>query len=84
MIGVNVMIICGYMIGCYVFIVVGAVVTRDVPDYALIVGVPGALAGWMCECGVRLAVPVAGDAPDTPCAECCTMYRLHIGVLHRA
>jgi UDP-2-acetamido-3-amino-2,3-dideoxy-glucuronate N-acetyltransferase len=54
-IGANATVVCGHTIGCYAFIGAGAVVTKDVPDYALVVGNPGRVAGWMCECGVKLA-----------------------------
>src|SRR5213593_1063088 len=54
--GANSTIVCGHTIGRYAFIGAGAVVTKDVPDYALIVGNPGRVAGWMCQCGVKVAV----------------------------
>jgi UDP-2-acetamido-3-amino-2,3-dideoxy-glucuronate N-acetyltransferase len=44
-----------HTIGRYAFIGAGAVVTKDVPDYALVVGNPGRISGWMCRCGVTLA-----------------------------
>lgn len=53
-IGANATIICGNTIGRYAFIGAGAVVTKDVPDYALVVGNPGKIVGWMCECGHQL------------------------------
>jgi len=53
-IGANATIVCGVTIGAYALVGAGAVVTRDVPDYALIVGNPGRRIGWMCCCGVRL------------------------------
>lgn len=53
-IGANVTIVCGYDIGRYAFIGAGAVVTKDVPDYALIVGNPAKIIGYVCECGNRL------------------------------
>ena len=53
--GANCTIVCGITIGRYAFIGAGAVVTRDVPDYALVVGNPAKRTGWMCECGVKLA-----------------------------
>ena len=53
-IGANATIICGNTIGRYAFIGAGAVVTKDVPDYALILGNPGKKAGWMSEYGERL------------------------------
>jgi UDP-2-acetamido-3-amino-2,3-dideoxy-glucuronate N-acetyltransferase len=54
-IGANATIVCGHTIGSYAFIGAGAVVTRDVPDYALVLGNPARITGWMCECGVKLA-----------------------------
>lgn len=53
-IGANATIVCGNDIGTYAFIGAGAVVTREVPDYALIVGNPGRQIGWMSEYGQRL------------------------------
>jgi UDP-2-acetamido-3-amino-2,3-dideoxy-glucuronate N-acetyltransferase len=52
--GANSTIICGITIGRYAFIGAGAVVTKDVPDYALVVGSPARMTGWMCECGLKL------------------------------
>jgi len=53
-IGANATVVCGVTLGRYSFIAAGAVVTRDVADYSLVVGVPAQHAGWMCYCGVRL------------------------------
>jgi UDP-2-acetamido-3-amino-2,3-dideoxy-glucuronate N-acetyltransferase len=52
--GANSTIVCGTTIGKYAFIGAGAVVTKDVPDYALVVGSPARITGWMCECGLKL------------------------------
>jgi UDP-2-acetamido-3-amino-2,3-dideoxy-glucuronate N-acetyltransferase len=52
--GANCTIVCGTEIGEYAFIGAGAVVTKDVPAYALVTGVPGTIQGWMCSCGVKL------------------------------
>jgi len=52
--GANCTIVCGHTIGRYAFIGAGAVVTKDVPDHALMVGNPAKQIGWMCECGERL------------------------------
>jgi UDP-2-acetamido-3-amino-2,3-dideoxy-glucuronate N-acetyltransferase len=54
-IGANATIVCGVTLGRYSFVAAGAVVTRDVPDYALVLGVPAEQIGWVCYCGVRLA-----------------------------
>jgi len=53
-IGANATIICGHMIGAYAFVAAGAVVTRDVPDYALVMGNPARRVGWMSRAGARL------------------------------
>lgn len=53
-IGANATIICGHDIGKYAFIGAGAVVTKDVPDFALVLGNPARVAGWVCKCGSRL------------------------------
>lgn len=50
-IGANATIVCGHTIGKYAMIAAGAVVTKDVPDYALVVGTPGSVVGAVCECG---------------------------------
>ncbi|HCG76950.1 TPA: N-acetyltransferase [bacterium] len=52
--GANCTLVCGHTIGQYAFVGAGAVVTRDIPDYALCVGVPAKLAGWVCQCGEKL------------------------------
>ena len=53
-IGANATIVCGITIGRYAFIGAGAVVTKDVPDFALMVGNPARQRGWMCRCGIKL------------------------------
>jgi UDP-2-acetamido-3-amino-2,3-dideoxy-glucuronate N-acetyltransferase len=78
-IGANATIVCGSTLGEYSFIGAGAVVSRDVPAYALMVGVPARRIGWMCQCGERLP---DGDAPV--CGACGTRYALANGVLSRA
>lgn len=53
-IGANATIICGITLGEHSFIGAGAVVTKDVPPYALVYGVPAQIHGWICECGEKL------------------------------
>jgi UDP-2-acetamido-3-amino-2,3-dideoxy-glucuronate N-acetyltransferase len=71
-IGANATIVCGVTLGRYCFVAAGAVVTKDVPDYALVVGVPSSRMGWMCNCGVRLA-EAGGQAQ---CPDCGRRYRI--------
>lgn len=72
--GANCTIICGHTVGRYAFVAAGAVVTRDVPDYALVAGVPARQIGWMCRCaGSRLDFDRQGNAV---CAACGQRYRL--------
>lgn len=58
-VGANATIVCGIELGRYSFVAAGAVVTNDVPDYALIMGVPGRQAGWMSRYGIPLPEPDA-------------------------
>jgi UDP-2-acetamido-3-amino-2,3-dideoxy-glucuronate N-acetyltransferase len=60
--GANSTIVCGITIGCYAFIGAGSVVNRDVPDYALMVGVPARQIGWMSQYGEKLDLPLKGEA----------------------
>ncbi|PIP08259.1 MAG: oxidoreductase [Syntrophobacterales bacterium CG_4_9_14_3_um_filter_49_8] len=70
-IGANATIICGHTIGRYAFIGAGAVVTKDVPDYALVASNPGKIIGWICECGVRL------NFDDKATGRCKTCNRIY-------
>jgi UDP-2-acetamido-3-amino-2,3-dideoxy-glucuronate N-acetyltransferase len=67
-IGANATVVCGHTIGRYAFVGAGAVVTHNVPDYAMVVGNPGRIAGWMCQCGVKL--DLARDARAIEVATC--------------
>jgi UDP-2-acetamido-3-amino-2,3-dideoxy-glucuronate N-acetyltransferase len=73
-IGANATVVCGHTIGRYAFIGAGAVVTKDVPDFALVVGNPGRITGWMCRCGIKLASGRTAPAAAT-CVACGTRYR---------
>jgi UDP-2-acetamido-3-amino-2,3-dideoxy-glucuronate N-acetyltransferase len=67
-IGANATIVCGIVLGRYCFIGAGSVVTKDVPDYAVVVGVPARRCGWVCKCGVKLTV-------DLSCPDCGLRYK---------
>jgi UDP-2-acetamido-3-amino-2,3-dideoxy-glucuronate N-acetyltransferase len=71
-IGANATVVCGTDIGAWAFIGAGAVVTKDVPDYALMAGVPARQIGWACECGLPLKEH-PGD--HYFCQECGRAYR---------
>lgn len=82
-IGANATVVCGIRIGKYAFIGAGAVVNRDVPDFALVVGVPARQIGWMSEFGEQLDLPVNGDG-QAECPNSGIKYVLHAGKLSRA
>ncbi|WP_035316414.1 acyltransferase [Brevibacillus panacihumi] len=65
-IGANATIVCGVTIGKWAFVAAGAVVTKDVPDYSLVSGVPARQIGWVCECGERITF-----TSKTACCESC-------------
>ncbi len=71
-IGANATILCGVEIGSYAFVGAGTVVTRDVPDHALVVGNPARQIGWVCACGERLE-----DLQEMSCDACGATYRTH-------
>jgi UDP-2-acetamido-3-amino-2,3-dideoxy-glucuronate N-acetyltransferase len=75
-IGANATVLCGHTIGKFAFIGAGAVVTRDVPDYALVMGNPARQAGWMSEYGHRLKFDGEGRAT---CPESGEVYHLKNG-----
>lgn len=69
-IGANATVVCGHEIGEYAFVGAGAVVTRDVAPFALVVGAPGRRIGWMCMCGERLPETVG----KCTCNACASSY----------
>ena len=73
-IGANATVVCGVTIGEYAMVGAGAVVTRDVPAYALVVGTPAKRIGWACACGETLPGSLA-------CARCQARYRLTSGTV---
>lgn len=76
--GANCTIVCGVTVGRHAFVGAGAVVTMDVPDHALVVGVPARQVGWMSEYGERLDLPLEGDG-ETVCPHTGTVYVLRGG-----
>jgi UDP-2-acetamido-3-amino-2,3-dideoxy-glucuronate N-acetyltransferase len=70
--GANCTIVCGITIGSYAFIAAGSVVTRDVPDHALVMGVPAKIVGWVCWCGNRLK-DLRGEG-ESVCPACSRRY----------
>ncbi|MDW3681730.1 acyltransferase [Cupriavidus ulmosensis] len=79
-IGANATVVCGHEVGEFAFVGAGAVVTRDIPAYALVVGSPAKRIGWICQCGERL--------PDTTgahtCEHCGAQYQLEPDTCRRA
>jgi UDP-2-acetamido-3-amino-2,3-dideoxy-glucuronate N-acetyltransferase len=73
-VGANATIVCGTTLGRYCFIGAGAVVTRDVPDFALVYGNPARIQGWMCQCGLRLQFETLEKGEEALCPECGTRY----------
>jgi len=73
--GANATIVCGVTIGRHAFVGAGAVVQKDVPDFALMVGVPARQIGWMSRHGERLALPLKGEA-EAACPHSGDRYRL--------
>ena len=69
-IGANATIICGHTLGRQAFIGAGAIVTGDIPDYALVYGNPAGIKGWMCECGEKLGF----HKEKAHCKECNKSY----------
>jgi len=70
-IGANATIICGHTIGQYAFIGAGTVITKDVPDYALVIGNPGKVIGYVCQCGERIYF---NSSSVTQCSICGKHY----------
>lgn len=63
-IGANATIVCGHIIGSYAFVGAGSVVTKDIPDFALVVGNPAKIIGWMCVCGNKIIFKLGnGECP---------------------
>jgi UDP-2-acetamido-3-amino-2,3-dideoxy-glucuronate N-acetyltransferase len=77
--GANATIICGTTVGEYAFVAAGAVINRDVPDFALMAGVPARQIGWMSRYGERLDIPLSGSGVAA-CPHTGERYTLQDGV----
>lgn len=79
-IGANATIVCGHSLGRYAFVGAGAVVTKDIPDFALVYGNPARIHGWACYCGVRLQFHQSDKSSEehqfAKCTECSREYEL--------
>lgn len=75
-IGANATIVCGVTIGKFALVGAGSVITKDIPDYALVVGNPGRVIGYVCECGIRLSEGVV-------CKTCKNTYGFKEGSLQK-
>lgn len=85
-IGANATIICGATVGHYAMIAAGAVVKADVPDYAIVAGVPARRIGWVCKCGTTLkfdnkGLSGNGETSEALCDYCGNQYRFESGSL---
>lgn len=74
-IGANATIVCGNTLGKYCFIGAGSVVTKDIPDYALVYGNPASIHGWICECGEKLNGGL-DKTKNISCVVCGKKYKL--------
>ena len=80
--GANCTIVCGTTVGEYAFVGAGAVINKDVPAYALMVGVPAKQVGWMSEFGEKLNLPLQGQATTT-CPHTGVIYVLEGTTVHK-
>lgn len=80
--GANCTIVCGVTVGAFAFVGAGAVVQRDVPDFALMVGVPARQIGWMSAYGERLDLPMTGEL-EAACPHTGDRYLLQNGIVTR-
>jgi len=74
-IGANATIVCGNTLGKYSFVGAGSVVTKSIPDYGMVVGLPARLVGWMCACGEKLSLSIEPKTNETSsCPRCGRNY----------
>lgn len=80
--GANCTVVCGVTVGAFAFVGAGAVINKDVPDYALMVGVPAKQIGWMSEFGEQLDLPIKGEA-QVFCPKTGDIYQLNGTILKK-
>jgi UDP-2-acetamido-3-amino-2,3-dideoxy-glucuronate N-acetyltransferase len=80
-IGANATVVCGNSLGRYAFVGAGAVVTKDVPDHAIVVGSPARILGYACECGVRLPLKTNEVDSEASCVDCGRIYEKRSGTI---
>jgi UDP-2-acetamido-3-amino-2,3-dideoxy-glucuronate N-acetyltransferase len=74
-IGANATIVCGHTLGQYSFVGAGSVVTRDVPNFAMVMGNPARIRGWLCYCGIRLGLSASvSGSEEATCPACSRRY----------
>jgi UDP-2-acetamido-3-amino-2,3-dideoxy-glucuronate N-acetyltransferase len=82
-IGANSTVVCGHVVGKYAFVGAGALVNKDVPDYALVYGVPAQIEGWMCYCGIKLNFSALSAREEVAeCANCGRKYNKQSLIVH--
>lgn len=69
--GANTTIVCGITLGKFSFVGAGAVVTKDIPDYSMVYGNPARIKGWVCDCGIKLALSAAPETVENAQCEAC-------------
>lgn len=79
-IGANATIVCGHTIGCYALVGAGSVVTKNVPDYAMVYGCPAEVRGYVCQCGEQL--PFSGET--AVCPACGKRYQKNHNIIEEA
>ncbi|MEZ4250539.1 MAG: acyltransferase [Polyangiales bacterium] len=80
--GANCTVVCGHDVGEYAFVAAGAVVTKDVPAHALVMGTPARVAGWMCRCGEKVSGLVEGPV-SVACTRCGDGYEIDAAACRR-
>jgi UDP-2-acetamido-3-amino-2,3-dideoxy-glucuronate N-acetyltransferase len=81
--GANCTVMCGVEIGQYAMIGAGSVVTRSVPDFSMVLGVPARLHGWVCRCGAQLPLTLDPQSDESTVCSSCQKHYIKTGFLIR-